>query len=76
MKEWTLISWNVNGIRAVSKKEVHENLKFNEWLHKTSPDILCIQETKAHPDQLSAGLLNPQGYTSNWSRWPGLAKNG
>ena len=67
MKEWTLISWNVNGIRAVSKKEVHENLKFNEWLNKTSPDVLCLQETKAHPDQLTAGLLNPQGYISNWS---------
>lgn len=67
MKEWTLISWNVNGIRAVSKKEVYENLKFNEWLYKTSPDVLCIQETKAQPDQLTAKLLNPQGYQSHWS---------
>ncbi len=67
MKEWSLISWNVNGIRAVSKKEVSENLKFNEWMNKTSPDILCIQETKAHPEQLTGKLLNPQGYLSNWS---------
>ena len=67
MKEWTLISWNVNGIRAVSKKEVNENLKFNEWLNRASPDILCLQETKAHPDQLTTRLLNPQGYISNWS---------
>ena len=67
MKEWTLISWNVNGIRAISKKEVYQKFKFNEWLHKISPDILCVQETKAHPDQISAGLRSPQGYISNWS---------
>jgi len=67
MKEWSVISWNVNGIRAVSKKEVHSNLKFNEWLNKTSPDILCLQETKAQPEQLTAQLLSPQSYLSNWS---------
>ncbi len=81
MKEITLISWNVNGIRAVSKKEVSEGmkfnqilqkeelakLKFNEWMHQISPDALCLQETKAHPEQLTAALLNPQGYISNWS---------
>ncbi|MCG3259209.1 MAG: endonuclease/exonuclease/phosphatase family protein, partial [Candidatus Heimdallarchaeota archaeon] len=67
MKELTLISWNVNGIRAVSKKEVSEKLKFNDWLHKVSPDFLSLQETKAHPEQLTGKLLNPQGYQSNWS---------
>ncbi len=67
MKELTLISWNVNGIRAVSKKEISEKLKFNDWLHKVSPDFLCLQETKAHPEQLTGKLLNPQGYQSNWS---------
>ena len=81
MKEITLISWNVNGIRAVSKKEIAEGprfnpllqkeelvkLKFNEWLHHVSPDALCLQETKAQPEQLTAALLNPQGYVSNWS---------
>ncbi|MCE7738672.1 MAG: exodeoxyribonuclease III [Candidatus Heimdallarchaeota archaeon] len=67
MKELTLISWNVNGIRAVSKKEVFEKLKFNDWLHKVSPDFLSLQETKAHPEQLTGKLLNPQGYLSNWS---------
>jgi len=41
-----LISWNVNGIRACLRKEC---LKF---LDKESPDIFCIQETKAHPDQV------------------------
>ncbi|MCG3223426.1 MAG: exodeoxyribonuclease III [Candidatus Heimdallarchaeota archaeon] len=66
MSEMTLISWNVNGIRAVSKKEVHENLKFNDWLNKLSPDILCIQEIKAQIDQLTEQIISPQGYTSYW----------
>ncbi len=66
MSEITLISWNVNGIRAVSKKEVHENLKFNDWLNKTSPDLLCIQETKAQINQLADNLISPHGYKSYW----------
>ena len=41
-----LISWNVNGIRAVLKKGFHE------FVDKERPDIICIQETKAHPDQV------------------------
>ncbi len=56
-----ILSWNVNGVRAVQKKG------FLEWLSKESPDILCIQETKAHPDQLDAFLLNPPGYHTYWS---------
>jgi exodeoxyribonuclease-3 len=53
-----LISWNVNGIRAVQKKN------FLEWFNKASPDILCLQETKAHPDQLGFELTHPAGYHS------------
>jgi len=41
-----LISWNVNGIRAVLKKG------FAEFIDEEKPDIMCIQETKAHPDQV------------------------
>ncbi len=41
-----IISWNVNGIRAIVKKN------FKEFVKKSNPDILCIQETKAHPDQV------------------------
>jgi len=51
-----LISWNVNGIRAWYKKDV-----LGEIL-KQNPDILCLQETKAHPDQLPPELLNITGY--------------
>ena len=46
-----IISWNVNGIRAVLKKG------FTEFVDKSNPDILCLQETKAHPDQVDE-LLN------------------
>jgi exodeoxyribonuclease-3 len=53
-----LISWNVNGIRAVEKKG------FIDWVKETSPDVLALQETKAQPDQLSEELLNIDGYKS------------
>ena len=47
-----IISWNVNGIRAVIKKG------FLEFIEIYNPDILCIQETKAHPDQVDLDLSN------------------
>ena len=47
-----IISWNVNGIRAVIKKG------FLEFIETYNPDILCIQETKAHPDQVDLDLSN------------------
>lgn len=58
---WKLISWNVNGIRAAEKKG------FLDWLAASDADLVAIQETKAHPDQLSAALLNPPGYQAAWS---------
>lgn len=57
----TLCAWNVNGIRAVEGKG------FLNWMHATKPDILCLQETKAHPSQLSEQLLHPEGYESYWN---------
>ena len=45
-----LISWNVNGIRACIKK------KCLDPIPKLNPDIFCIQETKAHPDQVDTSL--------------------
>ena len=56
-----ILSWNVNGIRAAQKKGLLD------WLAKESPDILCVQETKAHPDQLDMMLLNPPGYHVYWN---------
>ena len=45
-----LISFNVNGIRACVKKG------FLDFVKNEKPDILCIQETKAHPDQVDIVL--------------------
>ncbi|MEJ5188526.1 MAG: exodeoxyribonuclease III [Breznakiellaceae bacterium] len=61
-----IISWNVNGLRAVEKKG------FLEWIHREEADIICIQETKAHPEQLSEALLHPvdskgREYHSYWA---------
>lgn len=56
-----ITSWNVNGIRAA------ENKGLIEFLAKDNADILCIQETKAQPEQLTESLLAPQGYHSYWS---------
>ncbi|WP_445436023.1 exodeoxyribonuclease III [Candidatus Borreliella tachyglossi] len=57
-----LISWNVNGIRAVLGKG------FLEFIEKYSPDILCLQETKACREQLPKELINIEGYYSHFSR--------
>jgi len=45
-----IISWNVNGIRAAQKKG------FDAFIEKENPDIICVQETKAHPEQVNIGL--------------------
>ncbi len=57
----TLYSWNVNGIRAAQKKG------FLDWLSEAKPDILGVQETKAHPDQLDDDLRAPEGYHTYWA---------
>ena len=51
-----IISWNVNGIRASLKKGLLD------WLDKESPDILCLQETKASLEQLPNVLQSPKDY--------------
>ena len=55
-----LFSWNVNGVRAIEKKG------FSDWVSSESPDILCIQETKAKFEQLPDSLQNIDGYFSYW----------
>jgi len=57
----TLLSWNVNGIRAVHKKG------FLDWLAEANPDILCLQETRAEEAQLPAALAQPAGYRGFWN---------
>ena len=57
-----IISWNVNGIRAVHKKGL-----FMPFIGKYQPDILCLQEIKAEPDQLLEDVRNVPGYFSYFS---------
>ncbi len=59
------ISWNVNGIRAVLKKG------FMDFLEKENPDIICLQETKAHKEQVD---INLEGYPFDY--WNSAIKKG
>ena len=54
-----ILSWNVNGLRAVLKRN------FLEFLDAEKPDILCLQETKCTPDQVEQ--LWPGHYTTYWN---------
>jgi len=66
-----IISWNVNGIRAVEKRG------FVDWVVKNNPDILCLNETKAEAGQLSPGLLNPPVKGTPYSVfWASAVKKG
>ena len=56
-----LLSWNVNGARAVWRKGV-----LQEWLQRQKADVYCLQETKAQPDQLAPEMPNPFGYHGEW----------
>lgn len=55
-----IISWNVNGIRAVIKKN------FAEFISEHQPDILCLQETKARAEQVDLPL-ETAGYHTYWN---------
>jgi len=55
-----IISYNVNGIRAALKKD------WLKWLKSVDPDIVCLQETKARPEQLDLSLFENLGYYSFW----------
>ncbi len=56
MTELEILSWNVNGLRAVLKKG------FVDFLQEKKPDILCLQETKASEDQLPPEIRTAWGY--------------
>jgi exodeoxyribonuclease-3 len=51
-----IISYNVNGIRSALTKN------FAEWLKAEDPDVLCLQETKAQPEQIDTLLFAELGY--------------
>ncbi len=56
-----IVSWNVNGLRALHRKEGWQ------WLVDNSPDIICLQETKAEVAQLPDEVKNPHNYFSFFS---------
>lgn len=56
-----LYSWNVNGLRAAGRNG------FLDWLGNTNPDIICLQEVKAHQKDLPDNLKNYPGYFSYFS---------
>ena len=56
-----IVSWNINGIRAIHKKG------FLDWVRKESPDILCVQEIKAKEVQVPGEILHLPDYVSHWN---------
>lgn len=61
MSNLKLVSWNVNGLRAVAKKGLFE------WVARENPDIVCLQETKIDAAQLTDQFKTQPGYTSYFS---------
>jgi len=53
-------TWNVNGIRSVAKKQIVP------WEVLSDSEVICLQETKAQPDQLDAKLREPAGWHAHW----------
>ena len=62
-----LISWNVNGLRAVLKKN------FLEFLAAEAPDVLCLQETKCHPDDVEPAWPAELATHWNWAEKKGYS---
>lgn len=56
-----IATWNVNGIRA-------RHTQVQDWVEREQPDVLCLQEIKAAPDQVPATLCEMSGY---WCYWHG-----
>ncbi|MFG0254696.1 MAG: exodeoxyribonuclease III [Rhodopirellula sp. JB053] len=56
-----LVSWNVNGIRAAMDKG------FRDYLESEQPTIVCLQETKARPEQVDTSWAVELGYEQSWN---------
>jgi len=54
------LSYNLNGIRAAMGKD------WLKWLESVNPDVVCLQETKAHQDQLDLPVFEEMGYHTYW----------
>lgn len=55
-----LHSWNVNGLRSCGRRG------FLDWFERQRPDVVCVQEIKAKPEQLGPELLNPFRHHAYW----------
>lgn len=55
-----IISYTVNGIRAALKKD------WIKWVKSVDPDVICLQETKAHKEQLDLTVFEEAGYKTYW----------
>ncbi|MEM6274283.1 MAG: exodeoxyribonuclease III [Myxococcota bacterium] len=55
-----VVSWNVNGLRAVARKG------FVDWLVKSRPDVLGVQEVRAHREQVPPEASSPDGYETHF----------
>ena len=55
-----IVTYNVNGIRAALSKN------WMDWLKAANPDVICLQETKANPEQLDLTLFEEAGYKHYW----------
>jgi exodeoxyribonuclease-3 len=55
-----IVSYNVNGIRSALSKG------WLDWLKSANPDIVCLQEIKANPEQLDLTLFEQAGYYQYW----------
>lgn len=55
-----IITYNVNGIRAAMTKGLMD------WIQQANPDVLCLQEVKAVPEQLDVKLFEAMGYHHYW----------
>ncbi|WP_185871825.1 exodeoxyribonuclease III [Blattabacterium cuenoti] len=55
-----IISYNINGIRSGINKGL------SDWIEKNYPDVLCLQETKALPEQINTNIFDNLGYNHYW----------
>lgn len=57
----TIVTWNVNGLRAALKNG------FADWFAHARPDLLCLQETRVLPEEVPSEIRQPEGYSCFWN---------
>ena len=68
-----IVSWNINGYRSITGQNpskrynvITNDNKLFRYINSTSPDIICLQETKASVEQINQDLLHPMGYIGDY----------